>query len=101
MNFSLITVFFIQMIVGENCKIDPTPYDGYLLGDMKRESYSTSFGAASACLRKEECKGFTYNGFSQQYILRYSYKLQAITIKIDHQISFEIYDHVSKEQLCT
>lgn len=70
MNFSLLTIFFAQMIAGENCKINPTPYDGYLLGDMKRESYSTSFGAASACLRNDECKGFTYNGFSQQYVLR-------------------------------
>ena len=70
MNFSLIALFTIQMIAGQNCKIEPTPYDGYLLGDMKRESYSTSFGAASACLRNDECKGFTYNGFSKLYSLR-------------------------------
>ena len=70
MNFSLITMLLFQVIAGEDCKIMTKPVDGYLLGDMKRESYSTSFGAASACLRNDECKGFTYNGFSQQYVLR-------------------------------
>ena len=70
MNFSLISLLLLPVIMGDNCKISTTPVDGYLLGDMKRESYSTSFGAASACLRNDECQGFTYNGFSQQYVLR-------------------------------